>query len=216
MRNHEWKSQCLGLVFGLVLCGRVIQAAPFTIQLSGFITQVPIDDLYGDIVAGSLVQFSYTFDSAAVDQIPGDPSSGSYLSAGPPFAMSFTLPGHVFTGADSVQIGILNSVVDQFTVLAFGSGGSDTLELFLQDNSGAVFSTDSLPLTMPSLGSFALKEFHLHVITAGGETQFDGQISSASEVPEPAPAIMLAIGLIASLALTRSKRKDCSETEKTA
>src|SRR6188474_2662718 len=108
------KSQCLGLALGLVLCGRVIQAAPITVQLSGLITQVPIDDLYGDIAAGTLVQISYTFDSAAVDQIPGDPSSGSYLSTGSPFAMSFTLPGHVFTAADSVQIGILNSVVDQY------------------------------------------------------------------------------------------------------
>lgn len=216
MHKRRWKRQWLGLVFGL-LFGGVIQAAPITIQLSGLITQVPIDDLYGDIVAGSLVQISYTFDSAAVDQIPGDPSSGSYLSAGPPFVMSFTLPGHVFTAGDSVQIGILNSIVDQYTVLAFGSGGSDTLEIFLQDNNGAVFSTDSLLLTMPSLTNFTLTEFHVHVITDRGETQFDGQISSATEaVPEPAPVLMLVIGLTASLALARSTRKDGSRAEETA
>ena len=191
MVDRRWMRLCLGLVFGVTLCDRAIQAAPITIQLLGTITQVPIDDLYGDIVGGSPVQISYTFDSAALDQIPGDPSSASYLSAGPPFLMTFTFPSHVFAGADSIRIGILNSFVDQYTVLAFGSGGSDTLELFLQDNSGTVFSSDSLLQTAPSLASFALKDFHLRILAAGGETQVDGQITSVSEVPEPSTAFPL-------------------------
>ncbi|MBI4906924.1 MAG: hypothetical protein HY820_25070 [Acidobacteria bacterium] len=67
----------------------------------------------GNIFAGAIVQISYTFESTAADQVPGDPSTGSYLSVGPPFAMTFTFPNQVFTGADSIHVGIFNSLVDQ-------------------------------------------------------------------------------------------------------
>ena len=187
----------LALVFLLITCARVSYGAPITIDHSGTITQVPIDDLYGDIAAGSTVQISYTFDSTAVDLIPADSATASYASSGVPFTMTFSFPGHVFTADGSVQIGIFNSFVDQYTVLGTGNGGNLTLELFLQDNGATAFSDDSLPLSAPSLAAFTVADFHFHEIGDDGrETQFDGQLTGTSAaVPEPSTAVALLLGL---------------------
>jgi hypothetical protein len=184
----------LTLLIALMGCAGVARAVPLTFQYLGSITQVPIDDLYGDIPDGSPVQFSYTFDSAALDQIP-DGSSASYVSSGMPFMMTLTLPGHIFS-ADSVQIGVFNSLVDQYTVYATGAGGNLTIELFLQDNSGTLFANDNLPLTAPSLAAFTIKDFHFREVDADGrETQFDGQLSGIAEVPEPCTWVVLLSGI---------------------
>jgi hypothetical protein len=191
-----------------LFCALALPAAPITIQLSGRITQVPIDDLFHDLVAGDAVQISYTFDSTAADQVPGDGSTGSYLSVGFPYAMTFTFPTRVFTGADSIHIGILNSFVDQYTVYAVGSGGNDTLELFLQDNGGTVFADDSLPLTAPALAAFTLKDFHLRIVSNDGETQVDGQLDDLTVIPEPSSALLTLAGATAlMLAVLKGKTK---------
>jgi len=184
-------------------------AAPLTFQFSGTLTQVPIDELYGDIAAVSAISGSFTFDTAAADLVPGDPATGSYTSSGPPFGMTVSLGGHVFTAQDSLNIGVLNSFVDQYTVLAVGAGGNLTLELFLQDNSGTGFSSDGLPSTLP-MSPFTIRDFHLHEITAAGEFQADGQLAnvpSAAPVPEPAPSILLLTGVGLLLAITKSLRR---------
>lgn len=175
-------------------------ASPITVQFTGTVTQVPIDDVYGNIAAGSMFEGSYSFNSTAVDLIPGDPASGSYQSLGVPFEMLVAIGGHVFTASDSVNIGIFNSFIDQYTVLALGASGDLTLELFLQDNAATVFANDGLPMTAPLLGAFAIRDFHLHQIAAGGEAQVDGQVTSlsVSAVPEP-PARFLVGGGFAAL-----------------
>ena len=187
------------------LCAVSLQAAPITIQLSGIITQVPIDDLYGDIFPGDAVQISYTFESTAADQIPGDASTGSYLSVGSPFGMTFTFPTRVFTAADSIHIGILNSFVDQYTVYALGSGGNDTLELFIQDNAGTIFADDSLTSIPPALAAFTLKDFHLRIISTNGEVQVDGQLDDITVIPEPSSGLLVIAG--AAFLLAALKRR---------
>jgi hypothetical protein len=182
-------------------------AASITVQFTGIVTQVPIDDIYGDITAGSLFAGSYTFNSTAVDLIPADPASGSYTSSGVPFEMLVSIDGHVFTASDSVNIGIFNSFVDQYTVLALGASGDLALELFLQDNAATVFANDGLPLTAPLLGAFAIKDFHSHQVAVGGEVQVDGQVTSlsVSTVPEPSAGLLVCAGLVVLLLLWRRK-----------
>jgi hypothetical protein len=112
---------CACVLLGLLTFA---SAAPITVQFTGAVTQVPIDDVYGDIAFGSLMQGSYIFDSTAVDLIPGDPATGSYTSFGAPFGMSVSLAGHSFSALDSLNIGIFNSFVDQYTVFALGKAGT--------------------------------------------------------------------------------------------
>ena len=195
------------LVVMVLACG----AAPITFNFTGTVTQVPIDDLYGDITFGDAVQISLTFEGTATDQIPGDPATASYVSLGAPYGMTVTFPTHVFTASDSLQIGIMNGAVDQYTVLATGPLGSLTLELFLQDNSGAVFGDDSLPLSAPLLSAFVLQDFHLHEVSNLGETQVDGQLTGVTGpttppgagVPEPGTGMLLLGGLAGLIAVRR-------------
>jgi len=200
----------LALVVALIVSTGVSRAAPLAFQFSGTVIQVPIDDLYGDIVTGGLISGSFTFDSATADLIPGDPAIGSYTSSGAPFGMSVTIGSHVFSAQDSLNIGVFNAFVDQYTVLALGAGGSLTLELFLQDDSGTVFSGDGLPLALAPLPSFTVRDFHLHEIAAGGEFQADGQltsITSAAPVPEPAAAILVLTGVGLLSVVTKLRRE---------
>jgi hypothetical protein len=199
----------LAIVLCFAALASVSQAGPITLQYSGSVTQVPIDDLYGDIASGAPVQLTYTFESTATDQIPADSTSASYLSSGIPFVMTLSLPGHIFTADAFVQIGILNALVDQYTVFATTASGDVTIEIFLQDNSGTVFANDSLPLAAPQLASFTLKDFHYHEIGTNGETQFDGQLADGTSVviPEPSTAVALLTGFGA-LLLTRSLRRN--------
>jgi hypothetical protein len=124
-----------------------------------------------------------------------------------PSAVTFSESGYL-------NIGILNTFVDQYTVLATSSGL--TLDLFFQDNTGAAFSSDGLPLSPPALAAFAQREFHLdQTDIAGDETQVDGTITSltcgsgcsASTVPEPSSGVLVFIGstLCAGWQLTRGR-----------
>ena len=193
----------------LLLAGA--HAGPITISFSGIVTQVPIDDLYMDIGAGDQIFGNYTFESSATDLIPGDPESGSYLSVGPPYGMTVTISGHVFNAFDSLNIGILNSFVDQYTITAVGAGGSLVLEFLLQDNSGSVFSDDSLPLAPPQPALMTILDFHLHEVADPGETQVDGQITSfdaVSEIPEPATSLLALISMAGLMAAANFKRRN--------
>jgi hypothetical protein len=165
-----------------------------TFQFTGVVTQVPIDDLYGDISFGNAITGSYSFNSLAADGAPADATTGSYTSLGIPYVFNASFAGHVFSVTDYLNIGVFNSVVDQYTVFALNP--TLTLEIFLQDNSGAVFGNDQLPLFPPPLGSFVLRDFHFDQVL-DGETQVDGRIDSltcssgctANVVPEPSGLI---------------------------
>ena len=168
-----------------------------TFGFTGSVTQVPLDDVFGDIAVGSAIQGSYSFDTTAADLVPADPKTGSYTWSAP-FGMLVTIGAHDFSTSGVLNIGVVNSFVDQYTVFALSATGDLTLELFLQDNTGSVFVNDHLPLIAPSLGGFAQKDFHFRGMFAGGEVQFDGQLSAPSvqAVPEPSPAVPLLVGSI--------------------
>jgi hypothetical protein len=162
--------------------------------------------VFGDVSFGDGLQGSFSFDTSAADLIPGDATSGSY-SFGSPLGMHVSIGTHEFDASGSLNIGILNSFVDQFTVLATSADGALTLELFLQDNTGTAFSNDHLPSTAQQLAGFLQRDFHLNADFAGSEIQVDGRLSalSSSAVPEPAVQgpVVLTLLLLLVLALRR-------------
>ena len=123
--------------------------------------------------------------------------------------MTVSIDGLTFSESGSLSIGILNSFVDQYTVTA--SSALLSLELFFQDNSGTIFSSDALPLSPPLISAFAERDFHLDQTDAlGSETQVDGRItdlnsSTVSAVPEP-NSLMLLFTVAISIACYRLVR----------
>lgn len=181
-------------------------ASTINISFSGNVTQVPLDEAFGDIAFGDPIQGTFSFDSSAADLIPADPAVGSYTFTAP-FGMTVTIGAHNFVTTGLLNIGILNSFVDQFTVLAMSASGDLTLELFLQDNTGTAFANDHLPSALPPLSDFAQKDFHLDALTPGGEVQVDGQVgtSAAQGIPEPSSTASVLTGSLVLLALARRK-----------
>jgi hypothetical protein len=203
------------LLSGALLIPWLAQAGPITFNFTGSVTQVPVDDLGTGIQSLDAITGSFTFDSAAVDAIAA-PTSGSYTSNGAAFGMTVSIGAGAVTFSESgfLNIGILNSFVDQYTVTA--SSAALVLDLFFQDNSGAEFGSDGLPLSPPALTGFAQREFHLDQTNiAGDETQADGTITSltcgsgcsASSVPEPSSAALLLTGAILCGLRSASRRK---------
>lgn len=176
------------------------QAAPLTFGFTGTVTAVPVDESNSGIAFGDPFSGQYIFDSAVADAIAGA-AQGSYGSIGPGFGMSVQIGSNSYSLAGSLNVGVTNDVlgVDQYTV--FASDGTLTLELFLEDSTGAVFASDALPGLPPPLGSFAVRDFHL-IDTSLGELQIDGQIDSLTclegcVVPEPGTLALLGAGLLA-------------------
>lgn len=196
----------LGVVL-FVLLGAA-DGSVVTLQFTGNVTQVPIDEVFGDIEFGDALQGTFSYDTSAADLIPADPSTGSYSFIAP-FGMNVSIGTHAFGASDSLNIGILNSFVDQFTVLATSSTGETTLELLLQDNAGSAFSNDHLPSSAPLLAAFAQRDFHLDGIFSGAEVQVDGRIGTLTvqEAPEPVPQVAVLAGLFVLLALERRRRR---------
>jgi hypothetical protein len=205
----------IAVVLEGVFASMLAHADPVTFKFTGTVAQVPIDDFNTGIQVLDPIAGSFTFDSAAVDAIAA-PTSASYASNGAAFGMTVSIgPGAVmFLESGFLNIGILNSFVDQYTVHAVSTGL--TLDLFFQDSSGTAFSSDGLPLGAPLLAAFVQREFHLdRTDIAGEETQVDGTITSltcgsgcvASAVPEPSYRALVFIGsiLCAGWQLTRGR-----------
>ncbi|HEY3835615.1 MAG TPA: hypothetical protein VGL72_03555 [Bryobacteraceae bacterium] len=191
------------IVLGGLLCAR---ADTVTFQFTGTVTQVPVDEVFGDIQFGDPLQGSFTFDTNAVDLIPNDPSTGTYQGTDP-LGMTATIGTHQFAANGLLSISVLNSVVDQYTVLALTNAADLTLEIFLEDATGTVFNNDHLPANL-SLDKFQEKNFHLDAEFSSGEVQVDGQLKTlaVSSAPEPRSFGALAAGLIVLFARPRVRK----------
>ena len=181
------------------LLAGAMRAGPITFQFTGTVTQVPVDEVFGDIDFGQNISGSYTFESTSIDGDSGDPATGSYRApSGDPYSFNVTVGGHSFSTNFLLGIGVFNAAVDQYTVLAEDSGAAETFSIFLQNPTGTVFSNDSLPLSAPPLKAFSpsLVAFQMDVNTVDGEVQVDGTIDSLSSaaVPEPSTFTLLAAG----------------------
>jgi hypothetical protein len=183
--------------------------ASITFDFSGTVTQVGVDEVFGDIAFGDPFHGSFSFDPLAPNLIPGNPTTASFRSDAP-FGMTVSFDGHDFNVSDGLNIGILNSgLADQYTVLAQSALGDLTLELFLQDNTASVFTSDQLPVGAPPLSAFGQRDFHLDALIGGGQIQVDGQLSTLATqaVPEPNPAGPFLACAVALLALARRLRR---------
>jgi hypothetical protein len=141
---------------------------------------------------------TYTFDSAAPNQIIGDPKTGTYASSGGSFGMTFSLGG-----LNLAYSGVVISVEDNYfpTTDAYFASHFETsvdsvkptgveLSMALTDYTGAVFSDNSLPLLPPPLAAFQSETlFFTDTLTDSfgnaDQVELTGKIDSLTELPEP-------------------------------
>lgn len=194
--------------FMACLAGGPARANPITFQFSGTVTQVPVDQVFGDISFGEAFNGTLSFDPTAADQVPADPSIGSY-TFNSPFGLTVDIGAHDFEATGSLNIEVVNSFVDQYTVLATDQTGALIMDLFLLDNTGSALGDDRLPPGGPSLASFGERDFHLDDFLDSGEIQVEGEINAPSTqaVPEPPSTILSAPVLLAIFTMAyRNKR----------
>ena len=201
----------------LITCAA--NAAPITFFYTGHLTQIasldpdsPFPDAITDNTSNpTTFSGSFTFNSFALDNIPGDPQSGSYASVGGPFHFTLALGGLNFDFG-GVSIGVLNNypfpVGDQYQVLYFVNPTDDNptgiqLSVQLTDLTGTAFAGDSLPLRPPALSAFTFTNFFFTDTIAGNQVEVAGVIDSL-QVPEPATYALLMTGL--GLAWWRARR----------
>jgi hypothetical protein len=196
----------LARIFTLLLLACGANANTTFFQFTGTVTQVPIDDIFGDITFQDPISGSFSFDSSALDLV-ASPTTGSYDFTAP-FGTDVQVGSHAFGAAGFLNISILNSFVDQYTVLAESSSGDLSLDLNLQDSTGTIFSSDALPLIAPSLAGFDQRDFHLVDQLTDGALQVDGQITSLGESSAPEPAAVGLVGTGLAALLVRSRRKN--------
>lgn len=195
----------------LSMAASAANANQVTFDFSGTIT----DDPFGLLTNDFTFSGSYTFDSNAVDQLPNDPQTGVYQSAGPGFGIQTTIGGVSYAVDGNISIAVANNFsgpVDQYTPLTQSADGSLTLELFLQDSTATAFSSDALPVNNQTLNLSAFNDAELRVF--GDNAQFTGTIdsltcvscgNSATPVPLPASGTLL-MGALAAFALVACRR----------
>jgi hypothetical protein len=198
------------LAIGTLLIACAAHALPITFYYTGYLTQIASldpespfpDPITDDPSDPTTFSGSFTFDSLAPDNIPGDPTTGSYASAGGPFALTLTLGGLTFN-LSAVNIGILNDypfpVGDQYQVSYFEAPTGDnptgiTLSVVLTDLSHTAFAGDSLPLLPPALSAFTFTNFFFTDTITGDQVEVAGVIDTL-QVPEPATSALLVTGL---------------------
>ncbi len=187
-------------VFGLA--GQV-QAATIKFPFTGQVTEVsdePQLEALG-VVLGALV-FGRLFFSSTMPDFDPSPNVGDYRQN--QFSVAIGI-GQYSVGSEPSPgargITVLNDFEgrDEYRVNA---GGPDTFsisgaEIFLVDPTGTVFSSDALPLVLPSLSEFATAEGR---ITRGG-IRF--RLTSFNVVPEPTSVLLLSVALVGLVTLRR-------------
>lgn len=178
------------------------QAAIMAYEFTGVIDQIDalgsgwvLDD---SIKPGTSFWGRFTFDTEAVDTIPGS-TSGQYT--GSSFSMYVEIGSYSwFSGNGVGTITVHNSILD---VLVFGSRGFETDEGFgvnalacsLTDPTATFLSADSIPtVPFPLSGpnSFFGK---IYDIPWTGESLFWGHLTTLVVVPEPASVLLLLLTL---------------------
>jgi hypothetical protein len=211
------------LVTASFLIACAAHAVPITFIYTGHLTQTPSldpespfpDPISGDPNNPTTFSGSFTFNSLAPDDIPGDPQTGSYKSVGGPFEFTLALGALTFDFG-AVSIGIQNDIIfpigDQYDASYFEAPTGDNptgiqLSIALTDLSHTAFGGDSLPLSPPALSAFTFTNFFFTDTIAGDQVEVAGVIDSLQvplPVPEPATSALLMTGL--GLAWWRTRR----------
>ena len=221
-----------GLFFS-VFAGLNANAVPITFEFTATVNSGVPADLTGTFSSGQLVSGSYTFESTAPDVDPGSAIFGTYENVS---SYSFSIAAASYSGSASPGTGTQSARItagngesgsDTYRVVAFEPvetvsgadvGGLSLISaiLFMSDPTETAFSDDSLPLTPPSLGDFAVGEFILGF--SDGQTNAD-LVSTLTSlrirptgVPEPGAFALLTVGLlgIGVARLCRRNRRSCS------
>ena len=143
-----------------------VNAAPTTFEFTGTVTHVnfdPSDPFNGTINFGTPISGIYTFESTTPDSV-SVPSTGAYIMTGIPTGIEINIGDSIFSTVDFLAVGVANNFagpVDQYTVFSKSSAGNLEIELFSQDDTATVFSSDVLPMTPPPVANFAVRSSHL-------------------------------------------------------
>ncbi|MBV9891289.1 MAG: hypothetical protein JO090_10450 [Rhizobacter sp.] len=203
----------LGLAFGM--SPDEARGGPVTFAYAGTISQVPVLDPDSPfplpVDLGTPYTGTYTFDDGAVNQIAGDPTSGSYFS--PLGTLKLNLAGlsFVFTG---ISIGVIDSPGFDFYSVIFSENPSPDiptgiqLSLSLADYTGTALSSNALPALPPSLSSFDTTNAFFFTDTIGGNQVEVGGSLDALAVPEPpAPLVPVIAAALAASWLARRRAR---------
>ena len=195
-------SAVVGIASFLVTEGLIIDANADLISF-GFTADVisASDRLSRTFNTSQTLSGSVTYESSTPDLNSLDPNNGRYESAVK--ALSFTVGQYTgtFSGQDVINVNV-GTGVSFFLSSAFSGenvGGARPLQLLLGLFSDKAFSTDALPLVLPSdLHGQAIVQFVDPVVTPP-IFQVEGNIMSVTMIPEPSTLLLLATGLVALL-----------------
>lgn len=198
-------------------------AAPITFDFTGSVTQTtfaPNDPFAGAIAFGTAFSGSYTFESAATDNIPF-PSNGSYTTFGAPYLFTVTIGAFTFSTSDVLNVSTGDGPTDQYSVLACAGGPfcfGSSASLFLEDLDGAVFAGDALPFPAPPLSAFEVALFTFRGFVDGNQVEILGQLDSlvcsagcdpvGGPIPEPGSLILVGSALILGASRLRRRRAE--------
>ncbi len=187
------KTQTLATLVGL---GTLAIGSAAPAELIIFVAEGNIIDLYdsADLTGGATTwSWTYSFDSNAPDQLPGDPEIGRYVLGEWELTMGTLTVSS--TGEDITVFDDFGGFWDGYGIYStlppagwgpfqsnFGLGTTDT----------SIIGSDALPLTPPNPADFEMRTFALAGITDDGRfLKAHGDVKSIV----PAPSALALLGL---------------------
>ena len=209
------------VVLGSLVCGLTFlltgtaSATPIAWAFTGTVTSVsggngPLD---GSVIAGTPFAGTYTYDSAMVDNLPGNPTEGEFTSPVLPTSKMVVHVGSYSFVGPSNSILVFDSLKDSvdFASTSFVSNGFaiSGMDIRLYDITGESLSSDSLPVSQFLPGSLPYRIFLMQYKYGSSYFSIQGQVDSFLLVPEPASAAMtlIAWGLFAARRRLSSHRR---------
>jgi|GEM_PF-1091974 len=211
----------------LVLLGTAVAAftghalaAPVTVSIEGAVIGISdYSPLRGKVRIGDLITGSYTYDSSATDAQPDTEHSGRYEFDSPWCGIELNVGGFSFasdTQYPSFSVAIMNDRVttrgmhDIYEVTSLNNlpFAPDvpivSISLTLYDSSAGALDSTALTTTSPPLSDWPISQ--LQVNGKDWALYLDGKVTSLTVIPEPAGAILLALGVPALLRRRRNRR----------
>jgi hypothetical protein len=155
----------------LVAVPDVASAQLITFQFTGTVADVSGVRLgAGPFTAGQMVSGSYTFDAAALDELPWTDVLASYRAV-TSFQVSIPAAAYAASGSPATSLGFIgvvnnhDGIRDEYVVLmsapqqtltgtAVADLRLDSLSIVLRDRTSLALTSDALPLVPPALSNF--------------------------------------------------------------